>query len=130
MEEEVESIIRRVCNHLDVPERCYSYMAGMVIEDPPSNSKELLELLQDFLSDGLIKGDSEIKKITEELWSKLKAHGIEGQERMERIVAQKMTSGIVLGEAGIATESIIADYIDPILGIQKASVNTNTGEKL
>mmetsp|Transcript_28705 Transcript_28705/g.28371 ORF Transcript_28705/g.28371 Transcript_28705/m.28371 type:complete len:599 (+) Transcript_28705:279-2075(+) len=41
-----------------------------------------------------------------------------------------MPSGIMISDIGISTESITADYIDPFLGIQKASVNTNSGEKL
>lgn len=48
---------------------------------------------------------------------------------MDRIVAEQMKTGVILGEAGISTESITSDYIDPFLGIQKAVVNYNSQDK-
>lgn len=127
MEGKIEDIIRRVSSNLNLPERCFSYMAGMILDDPPRNSSELHDMLEDFLSDGLVKKDT--SKFIHDIWLQLVDIGFKGSEKMDRIVAEQMKTGVILGEAGISVESITADYIDPFLGIQKAVVNYNSQDK-
>ena len=104
-------------------------MAGMVVEDPPASSKELFELLEDFLSDAFVKTQADNQKLCEELHRKLQSAGLKAESRLEKIVAEQIGKAVVLGEAGIAQEAITADYIDPFLGIQKASVNYNADKQ-
>ena len=58
MESKIEDIIRRMSSNMNLPERCFSYMAGMIVDDPPRSSKELNDMLEDFLSDGLVNKDT------------------------------------------------------------------------
>ena len=58
MEVKVEDLIRRASSSLNLPERCFSYMTGMIIDDPPRNASELHDMLEDFLSDGSMKKDT------------------------------------------------------------------------
>jgi hypothetical protein len=120
MEGKVEDIIRRVLSSLNLPERCFSYMAGMILDDPPRTSSELHDMLEDFLTDGGVKRDT--VKISLELWKNLLDVGLKVSEKVDRIVAEQMKSPVIVGEAGIGNEMITADYVDPFLGIQKAVV--------
>jgi ATP-binding cassette subfamily F protein 3 len=127
MEGKVEDIIRRVLSSLNLPERCFSYMAGMILDDPPRTSSELHDMLEDFLTDGGVKRDT--VKISLELWKNLLDVGLKVSEKVDRIVAEQMKSPVIVGEAGIGNEMITADYVDPFLGIQKAVVNFNSQDK-
>lgn len=127
MEGKVEDIIRKALSALSLPERCFSYIAGIILDDPPRTPTELQEMLDDFLSDGGGKKDS--VKISHELWKSLIEIGFKGSEKIDRIVAEQMKNGVILADVGIATELITADYVDPFLGIQKAIVNYNSQDK-
>lgn len=127
MEGKVEDIIRRASSCLNLPERCFSYMTGMLIDDPPRNASELHDMLEDFLTDCTTRKDT--SKLAADIWKQLLEIDFKSSEKMDRIVAEQMKTGVNLGDAGIPTESITADYIDPFLGIQKAIVNYNSQDK-
>lgn len=127
MEGKVEDIIRKAFSILCLPERCFSYIAGIILDDPPRNASELHEMLEDFLTDGGGKKDS--VKMAQDLWKSLIEIGFKGSEKIDRIVAEQMKSGVVVNDVGISTELITADYVDPFLGIQKAIVNYNSQDK-
>ncbi|OMJ95296.1 hypothetical protein SteCoe_1353 [Stentor coeruleus] len=127
MEGKIEDIIRRVSSSLSLPERCFSYMAGMILDDPPRSSSELQDMLEDFFTDGGCKKDTQ--KLSGDIWKQLLEIGFKTSEKVDRIVAEQMKTGVILNETGIATEAITADYVDPFLGIQKAIVNFNSQDK-
>ena len=102
-------------------------MTGMIIDDPPRNSSDLHDMLEDFLSD--CTGKKDATKLSIEIWKQLLEIDFKTSEKMDRIVAEQMKTGVHLGDAGISTESITADYMDPFLGIQKAIVNYNSQDK-
>ena len=127
MEGKVEDVIRRVSAVLSLPERSFSYMTGMIIDDPPRNAQELHDMLEDFLTDGGHKRDTQ--KMAQEIWKLLSEIGFKGSEKIDRIVAEQMKSPVIVADVGLGQEMITADYMDPFLGIQKAVVNFNSQDK-
>lgn len=101
----------------------------MVIEEPPTDAQELFDLLHDFLKDGLVKGESEIRNVTNDLWDKLQGDDKEEVQTIENMVAQKFSSVDISGQAEIATATITAESIEPAIVPQKAPANSNMRER-
>ena len=126
---EIEAIVRHHLHNIEFPERCFSYISGILSDDPPSSVSELMDLIGDFMQDGFILSEDEVAKLAAHMYSELVKKGMKSEGRVEKIVADKLSEPTVLADVGISSEIIISDYIDPFLGIQKANVNYNSAEK-
>lgn len=128
-EGQVEALVRRYFSGHQFPERCYSYVAEMVIDEAPGSPEELLAVLKDYFADGFCMSESETQRTAGLFYGELQRLGLKHVEKMDRIVAEKMEESVVIGQVGISTETYIGEYIDPFLGIKRANVNFNSTEK-
>lgn len=128
-EDHIESLVRRFFSFHQFPERCYSYIAEMILDEAPGSAEELHTVLKDYFADGFNISETEMMRIAGEFYRELQREGLRHVEKMDRIVAEKMEEVVVIGQIGISTETYIGEYIDPFLGIKRANVNFNSTEK-
>ena len=128
-EDHIESLVRRFFSFHQFPERCYSYIAEMILDEAPGSAEELHTVLKDYFADGFNISETEMMRIAGEFYGELQREGLRHVEKMDRIVAEKMEEVVVIGQIGISTETYIGEYIDPFLGIKRANVNFNSTEK-
>ena len=96
MEGKVEDIIRRASSDFNLPERCFSSMTGMIIDDPPRSSSDLQDKLAYFLSDCTVEKDT--VKLSSEIWKQLQEIDFKP-----------------LGDAEISSESTTSDLSEPVI---------------
>lgn len=125
MAEALEGVVRKHIRKLQLPERCYSYIAGIIMDDPPRNDAELNDLIGDFMRDGCEMSDQEIKTEIQALLKEVTALGIISNEPVVKLVAERLPNPLTLRAVGYGDN----DIIDPFLGIPKANVNFNKQRK-
>ena len=60
---EIETLCRRHIKNSCLTEEAYSYMTKLIMEDCPKNTTELYNLVQDFITDGMVYTEEEAFKI-------------------------------------------------------------------
>jgi ATP-binding cassette subfamily F protein 3 len=125
MAEALEGVIRKHLGRLQLPERCYSYVAGIILDDPPRNTSELLDLVGDFIRDGCELSEDEIKAQAKAIMEDVTSLGVTSHEPVSKLVAEMLPEPLSLRAVGYKDNEII----DPFLGIPKANVNFNQQRK-
>mmetsp|Transcript_33470 Transcript_33470/g.58642 ORF Transcript_33470/g.58642 Transcript_33470/m.58642 type:complete len:684 (+) Transcript_33470:51-2102(+) len=123
--EALEGVVRKHLGRLQLPERCYSYIAGIISDDPPRNEAELHDLIGDFMRDGCELTDQEITAEVKVMLKEIVGLGIISNEPVVKLVAEKLPVPLTLRDVGYND----SDIIDPFLGIPKANVNFNKQRK-
>ena len=118
----IETILRKNIKSKSLTEDAYTYMALLINEDAPKNTNELVDLIGDFLSDGMAYLDAEIAKICGILHKLLMEEKLVNVENRDTIIAEKLTKPITIndlveiGHHGIVRED---DFYDPLLAGEK-----------
>eukprot|EP01022_Parablepharisma_sp_SALTPOND_P028171 TRINITY_DN695_c0_g1_i1.p1 TRINITY_DN695_c0_g1~~TRINITY_DN695_c0_g1_i1.p1 ORF type:complete len:746 (-),score=124.72 TRINITY_DN695_c0_g1_i1:12381-14618(-) len=131
------NIVKEFAPKLSLPESVFGYMLEVISEElptvllifitkPKQNSRELMDLIGDFLADGATYSPEESNQICEEMFKALSAAKMTGFGKSS-LKAKKLDAPIVLSDLEEAkSKAAETGYIDPFLGIKKIiSLNYN-----
>lgn len=118
----IEAMLRKNIKSKSLTEDAFTYMALLINEDAPKNTNELVDLIGDFLSDGMAYYDAEITKVCGILHKLLMEEKLVNVENRDTIIAEKLIQPITIndlveiGHHGIVKED---DFYDPLLAGEK-----------
>ena len=116
----IEKMLVSDIKESELPKFFYNYMAGMIVEEPPSNGKELQELIGDFIQNGNKKTKEESMKICDEISNKLISDNLIHLENKLTMTAEKLDAPVTLNNFNLLGENDInSGYVDAFLGIEK-----------
>ena len=103
-------------------------MSLLVNEDCPKNSVELISLVGDFMTDGMVYTEQEVKKHCETIMKLLLDKKLLKVEQRDTILADKLKNAVVIseikqkGHSGVIREE---EFLDPFLDADKVEGNYN-----
>ena len=86
----IEAMLRKNIKSKSLTEDAFTYMALLINEDAPKNTNELVDLIGDFLSDGMAYYDAEITKVCGILHKLLMEEKLVNVENRDTIIAEKL----------------------------------------
>ena len=133
---EIESIFRKNVKSKSLTDEAYEYMSQLVSEDCPKNSKELNQLVGDFLTDGMAYNEDGAFKLCHQLQKMFIDRKLIDVEQRDTIIAEKLTAPITISELAIEGHNGVVneiDFYDPLLADKHASdgnYNTQSDDRL
>jgi hypothetical protein len=129
---DIEKLLRSQMRTKTLTDDALVYMALLVNEDCPKNAAELVSLIGDFMTDGMVYSDEEAFQQCEHIIERLHSERLIVVENRDTIVAEKLSNPIVIneikteGHSGVYREE---EFLDPFLDAEKTEGNYNTEKK-
>ena len=125
---DIEQILRNHIKSKTLTEDAYQYMSLLVNEDCPKNTVELVSLVGDFMTDGMVYQEHEVKKHCETMMKLFLEKNLLKVEQRDTILAEKLKNAVVIseikqtGHSGVIREE---EFLDPFLDADKTEGNYN-----
>ncbi|EEH11762.1 ABC transporter family protein (macronuclear) [Tetrahymena thermophila SB210] len=123
---EAKQLLLKNVTKSQLPDFFYEHIAGIIVEECPTNGQELYELIGEFIQNGNQVSKEQTQKICVELQKQLLDQKIIKIEDKFNLVAEKLDAPITLNQVQLIKEIDIAShgYDDAFRGT-KGAANTN-----
>ncbi|KAM3127970.1 hypothetical protein pb186bvf_019901 [Paramecium bursaria] len=108
-----------------LPPRCIEHMAGILTEEPPQNTQDVVDLVGEFFRNGERLSNQDLQNICKVIFEKLNEESVIKRENKYTLSAERLPEQIILGDQAFFAEQdqIVARYEDMFK--DKTATNTN-----
>lgn len=114
---EISDLLTKKFQQSALPPCYFPYMAGMILEEPPNNERDLMELIGEFVRNGNKIAITLVSELCEQLYKELLDKKLITIENKLSFVAERLSAPVILNKVNLKGEA--TSGVDAFLGQEK-----------